>query len=310
MIKAQTFNSIKAFLFYFAYQLRKYDTEEVKALLNQKLLNAFIEDNKSYLDFCMYCFYRGMYFIEKKDFYMASYFYTTAVEAGLKGNQNNMRFFNGFSTQMIRSLCFLQYLTDFDIKNGLFKERSFRYSLEDMALLEHQDVALCLEFIKEKKNDYKSFQEFTMKDSDNFNKCLLKGLKDAAEEEVIFNIVKQMLRIYKKIKLTKLTLKIQLDYDVILKILKKKVLQGEINIKYDESDDIIEVFDLDPGLKEKVEKTKNLYEKIIEGNKNMFMDLKNKKLDKISGKIKLFDNGVPDEVEYVDMHQMEQDFDE
>ena len=310
MIKAQTFNSIKAFLFYFAYQLRKYDTEEVKALLNQKLLNAFIEDNKSYLDFCMYCFYRGMYFIEKKDFYMASYFYTTAVEAGLKGNQNNMRFFNGFSTQMIRSLCFLQYLTDFDIKNGLFKERSFRYSLEDMALLEHQDVALCLEFIKEKKNDYKSFQEFTMKDSDNFNKCLLKGLKDAAEEEVIFNVVKQMLRIYKKIKLTKLTLKIQLDYDVILKILKKKVLQGEINIKYDESDDIIEVFDLDPGLKEKVEKTKNLYEKIIEGNKNMFMDLKNKKLDKISGKIKLFDNGVPDEVEYVDMHQMEQDFDE
>lgn len=310
MIKAQTFNSIKAFLFYFAYQLRKYDTEEVKALLNQKLLNAFIEDNKSYLDFCMYCFYRGMYFIEKKDFYMASYFYTTAVEAGLKGNQNNMRFFNGFSTQMIRSLCFLQYLTDFDIKNGLFKERSFRYSLEDMALLEHQDVALCLEFIKEKKNDYKSFQEFTMKDSDNFNKCLLKGLKDLAEEEVIFNIVKQMLRIYKKIKLTKLTLKIQLDYDVILKILKKKVLQGEINIKYDESDDIIEVFDLDPGLKEKVEKTKNLYEKIIEGNKNMFMDLKNKKLDKISGKIKLFDNGVPDEVEYVDMHQMEQDFDE
>lgn len=310
MIKAQTFNSIKAFLFYFAYQLRKYDTEEVKALLNQKLLNAFIEDNKSYLDFCMYCFYRGMYFIEKKDFYMASYFYTTAVEAGLKGNQNNMRFFNGFSTQMIRSLCFLQYLTDFDIKNGLFKERNFRYSLEDMALLEHQDVALCLEFIKEKKNDYKSFQEFTMKDSDNFNKCLLKGLKDAAEEEVIFNIVKQMLRIYKKIKLTKLTLKIQLDYDVILKILKKKVLQGEINIKYDESDDIIEVFDLDPGLKEKVEKTKNLYEKIIEGNKNMFMDLKNKKLDKISGKIKLFDNGVPDEVEYVDMHQMEQDFDE
>ena len=241
---------------------------------------------------------------------MASYFYTTAVEAGLKGNQNNMRFFNGFSTQMIRSLCFLQYLTDFDIKNGLFKERSFRYSLEDMALLEHQDVALCLEFIKEKKNDYKSFQEFTMKDSDNFNKCLLKGLKDAAEEEVIFNVVKQMLRIYKKIKLTKLTLKIQLDYDVILKILKKKVLQGEINIKYDESDDIIEVFDLDPGLKEKVEKTKNLYEKIIEGNKNMFMDLKNKKLDKISGKIKLFDNGVPDEVEYVDMHQMEQDFDE
>ena len=66
--------------------------------------------------------------------------------------------------------------------------------------------------------------------------------------------------------------------------MKRKVLEGEINIKYDESEDIIETFDLDPGLKERVKKTKDLYEKILEGNKNMFLNIKTKKLDQISGK--------------------------
>ena len=70
----------------------------------------------------------------------------------------------------------------------------------------------------------------------------------------------------------------------IMRVLKKKVLEGEINIKYDESEDIIETLDLDPGLKEKVNKTKDLYEKILEGNKNMFLNLKTKKIDQLSGK--------------------------
>ena len=58
IIKLQEFNSIKAFLFYFAYQTRKYSSEPVKELLSQNLLKATIFDNKKYLDFCMYCFYR------------------------------------------------------------------------------------------------------------------------------------------------------------------------------------------------------------------------------------------------------------
>lgn len=54
------------------------------------------------------------------------------------------------------------------------------------------------------------------------------------------------------------------------------MLEGEINIKYDESEDIIEIYDIDPGLKERVKKSTDLYQKIMEGNKNMFIDLKEK----------------------------------
>ena len=78
----------------------------------------------------------------------------------------------------------------------------------------------------------------------------------------------------------------QLEVSDIMRVLKKKVMEGELNIKYDESEDIIEVYDLDPGLKEKVKKTTDLYEKIIEGHKNMFTTLKVKKMDQLSGKVK------------------------
>ena len=284
LISSQVFNSIKSFLFYFAYQLRNYSTKEVKELLEQNLLNAVIEDNKTYLDFCMYCFYRGLYFIERKDFYMGSYFYCTAVSMGFKGNRNNCKLFNGFNTQMIRSLCLLKFLTKFDVVNELFRGSRFNRNLEDY-LLEHQDISICIDFIKEQKTELNDFRTFILQNV-NFEKCGLKGLMKAAEEEIMFNTIKEKLKIFKRTRISKISTLTQLDYNDIMKILKKKVLEGEINVKYDESEDIIEVIDADPGLKEKVKKTKDLYEKIMEGNKNMFLNLKNNKFEELNGKPK------------------------
>ena len=284
IIKQEEFNSIKAFLFYFAYQTKRYSSKEVQLLLGQNLINAIIIDNRTYLDFCMYCFYRGIYCLEKKDFYMTSYYYSTAVEIGLKKNDNNAKLLNGFTTQMLRSLCFLRYLTDFKIKESLYRE-SRLHQFDDNILIDHQDVAFCLEFLTKEKNDLKSFQEFVKEETDNIKNCNLQGLKAAAEEEIIFRILKDTLKIYKRIKMTKIATIKQLEVADIMKVLKKKVLEGEINVKYDESEDIIETFDVEPGLKERVKKTTDLYQKIIEGNKNMFTSLKMKKMDQASGKL-------------------------
>ena len=212
----------------------------------------------------MYCFYRGLYFIERKDFYMASYFYCTAVSMGFKGNRNNCKLFNGFNTQMIRSLCLLKFLTKFDVVNEIFRGSRFNRNLEEY-LLEHQDISICIDFIKEQKTELADFRTFILQNV-NFEKCGLKGLMKAAEEEIMFNTIKEKLKIFKRTRISKISTLTQLDYNDIMKILKKKVLEGEINVKYDESEDIIEVIDADPGLKEKVKKTKDLYEKIMEGN--------------------------------------------
>ena len=44
----------------------------------------------------------------------------------------------------------------------------------------------------------------------------------------------------------------------------------------------MEVFNVDPGLKERVQKTKDLYNKIIEANKNLFLTIKDKKGDELN----------------------------
>lgn len=284
IIKQERFNSIKAFLFYFAYQTKNYSSQLVKELLGQNLINAIIIDNKTYLDFSMYCFYRGMYYLEIKDFYMASYYYCTAIEIGLKKNVNNMKLVNSFTAQMLRSLCFLRYLTHFNIKEALNRETRFS-QFDENALIDYQDIAFCYNFLTKEKDDLKSFQDFIKEEGENIKKCNLQGLKNLAEEEIIFKILKDMLKMYKKIKMTKIAQKKQLEVNDIMRVLKKKVIEGEINIKYDESEDIIEVFEVDPGLKEKVKKTTDLYKKIIEGNKNLFTNLKTKKLDQLSGKM-------------------------
>jgi len=203
---------------------------------------------------------------------------------GFKGNRNNCKLFNGFNTQMIRSLCLLKFLTKFDVVNEIFRGSRFNRNLEEY-LLEHQDISICIDFIKEQKTELADFRTFTLQNV-NFEKCGLKGLMKAAEEEIMFNTIKEKLKIFKRTRISKISTLTQLDYNDIMKILKKKVLEGEINVKYDESEDIIEVIDADPGLKEKVKKTKDLYEKIMEGNKNMFLNLKNNKFEELNGKPK------------------------
>ena len=313
-INSQQFNSIKAFLFYFAYQSRNYETKEVKELLSQILLNAELIDNKTYLDFCMYCFYRGLYFLEHKDYYMTSYFYCTAVSMGLKTSQKGIKLLNRFTCQMIRSLCFLKFLTNYKITQIIFADR-FRRNFDDYLYIEYEDVSFCLDFIKEDKSDIKSFNEFKQKNLENFKDCRLKGLMKLAEDEIIFSELKKIFKVFKKIRIAKIVQQTQINLSDIMKIMKKKVLEGEINIKYDESQDIVEVFDLDPGLKERVEKTKQFYEKIIEGNKNMFLNMKYIKLDELNGKSKRDKNDIVNVMvdnEYFEPdvnNMMEEDFD-
>ena len=179
-------------------------------------------------------------------------------------------------------------------------------------MIEHQDVSYCLNFINKQKVELKEFKEFLKEEEDNIKRCSLQGLKRAAEEELIFKILKEILTIYKRIKMTKIAQMKQLEVKDIMRVLKKKVLEGEINIKYDESEDIIETFDVDPGIKERVKKTSELFEKIIDGNKNMFVSLKIKKAELLEGKSSPEDmsNVIPNGNDEEMMMGMDEEFDE
>ena len=282
--KLQKFNSLKAFLFYFAYQIKKYNTPQVKELLSQELVNVNITDPKVYSEFCMFCFYKGLYYIEHKTYFMATYLYCIAVSMGLKGNFEDCKILNCFSCQMIRSLCFLKSLSDFEIKSVLFNQNRMYYG-ELESKIKYEDINECLNYILHDGNDYQSFTNFLKRNKEFCNNYKLNGLKNEAEETLIFKKIKEILHIYKKIKVTKLCQRSQIEFNDLMKVLKKRVLTGEINAKYDEGTDVLEVFDVDPGLKERVEKTKGLYRNIIEANKNLFINLRDRKIDEMSAGI-------------------------
>ena len=139
IIKLQKFNSLKAFLFYFAYQTKRYNSPQVKELLSQELLNSNITEPKIYSEFCMFCFYKGLYYIEHRNFFMATYLYCVAVGMGLRGNFEDCKILNCFSIQMIRSLCFLKSLSDFEIKPILIRENRMYYG-EQESKINHEDI--------------------------------------------------------------------------------------------------------------------------------------------------------------------------
>ena len=280
LIKDPKFNSIKTFLFFFAYQAKRYSSPMVNELLKQELINAQITDGEEYLEFCMYCFFKGLYYIENKNYFMASYLFCAAVHMGLNNRSENMFVFNEFSIQMIKTLCFLKGLSNFDITNYLFnKKESIKY-YEDKMKFEKMDE--CLSYLRKQKVDLENFNNFVKMNKDVYKFNKLVGLKNEVEEMLIFNKIKENIKIYKKIKLTKLSQNMGIDFNILMKVIKKKCLEGELNVKYDEENDIIDVLDVDPAKKEKVKKGQELYKNLIEGNKNVFISLRNKKLNELN----------------------------
>lgn len=279
-IKNLEFNPIKNYLLYFAYQLNNLEHPLIKELLSQHLIKAGIYDSGSYLDFCMYCFYRGMIYIENKNFFMASYYFSVVLDMGFNSVDKGI-ILNNFVQQMIKMLFFLKYLSDFNLSEVLFKEERIEGFSKDSFNTGDESIDKYLKRIKADPLSLKDFQDFCKDYNDEIKNFKLLGLKNAAEDEIKFNIIKNYISDYKRIKLAKVVSEIGLQFDDVLRILKKNVVEGRINIKYDEIDDIIEVFDIEVGLKKNCEENQKIYKIFIESNKNLFVQLKLKKSENV-----------------------------
>lgn len=291
IIKANKFNSLKAYLFFFAYQTKKFGSPLVKELLSQELIHAEITDGDVYLEFCLYCFFKGLYYIEKRNFFMATYLYCSAVQMGLHNPSEDLYVFNEFSFQMIRALCFLKGLSDFDITNYLFRKKS-EYSKIYEDKIKEGNISDCLNYLRKDKISLISFENFVKSNKDIYENHKLNGLKKEAEEMLILKKIKEEIKIYKRILLTKLAQNTGIDFKDLMRIIQKKCMEGDLNLKYDQETNIIEVFNADPGKKENVKKNQQLYKNIIEGNKNYFISLRDKKLEELNNEGKINPNMI------------------
>jgi hypothetical protein len=288
IIKNQSFNSVKAFLFFFAYQTKKYGSPAVKELLKQELINVKIENRNEYLDFCMYCFFKGLYYIERKNYFMAAYLYSTALFIGINNPYENIIVFNDFSLQMVRALCFLKCLSDFNTSEFIFRNKNI---FNILSITKNQEIDELLAFLKRDKVDLFYFDNF-IKNKDFYKDYKLIGLKNECLEMLILKKLREILSLYKKIKLTKLVGLIQVDFKDLLKTIKKKCIEGELNVKYDEETDVLEVFDVDPGKLENIRKTQEIYKEVLDGNKNIFISTRDKKLHEMLKQDILFNNDL------------------
>ena len=90
---------------------------------------------------------------------MPSYLYCAAVKMGLNNRSENMFVFNEFSIQMIRTLCFLKGLSDFDIPQFLFgKKKGNILYFEEAMKFEKMDE--CLSYLRKEKIDLDNFNNF------------------------------------------------------------------------------------------------------------------------------------------------------
>lgn len=306
LIKNPKFNSIKAFLLYFAYQTKRYTSPSVKGLLNEDFINAKITEPQIYLEFCIYCFYRGLLYIEKKNFFMATYFYCTPLNIGLNNELENIVIFNDYSLQMARALCFLKGLSDFDISEYLFKKQKSSYGHEFEDKIKYNDMDEILSFLKRSKINLSNFNNFLKNNKTLSKDYKLDGLKKECEQSLILKLIKENLSIYKKIKLTKLATLTGIEFESLMKVIKKKCLDGELNVKYDEESDIIEVFDVEPSKKENILKTQELYKNILEGNKNLFINLRDKKLNELNNEV-IEDENILNMINHINLNADDDD---
>jgi hypothetical protein len=303
IIKNQSFNSVKAFLFFFAYQTKKYGSPAVKELLKQELINVKIENRNEYLDFCMYCFFKGLYYIERKNYFMAAYLYSTALFIGINNPYENIIVFNDFSLQMVRALCFLKCLSDFNTSEFIFRNKDI---FNILSITKNQEIDELLAFLKRDKVDLYYFDNF-IKNKDFYKDYKLIGLKNECLEMLILKKLREILSLYKKIKLTKLVELIQVDFKDLLKTIKKKCIEGELNVKYDEETDVLEVFDVDPGKLENIRKTQEIYKEVLDGNKNIFISTRDKKLHEMLKQDILFNNdlsNLPSMINNIDLNNI------
>lgn len=225
----------------------------------------------------MYCFYKGLYILSQKNYYMTSYLFSTAVSIGFKSRGRGDIFLNYFNLQMLRYLSFLQFLSDFDVCSSISDSRK-GFAKEEK--LGDDSIDTYLAFIKEDSKNYELFKAFVNKIQTEIVEYKLMGVMNAAKDEIIFKKIKESLSVYKKVKLSKVATEIGIEFPECLNILKKKVMEGKINIKYDEIEDIIEIKELDPGAQKAINDSKEMYKEFINANKNLFILTKNRKGEK------------------------------
>ncbi len=243
------FHPFKGYILFFSYLSKDYS--EIDDILYQIMISANFVSRMQSLDFSLYSFYKGEILLNRKNFILASLSFSYCVVHILN---NKETIIDQFQIESIKRLCLLNDLLPKDIENSINKILSRFQKIKGLKeltnYLEYND--------KKEKNNYKLLEDFIRSNKKELKENNILGLAKIALKELKFKYIQNYLRKYKRIKMSKLSNITEIEYPILKNILEWYVCNDKINIKFNESDDIIDVYDV--GTKENLEEIKIYYQ--------------------------------------------------
>ena len=267
-----TFSAARGYFLYFAYQMK--DFSEIDDIMNSIVVETNYKTQLASNDFSLYCLYKGLIHLAREEYVMAAFSFCCCLATGKSGRLN---FMDCMQIEAVKRLFFLVYLVDEEftplIISVLEKYELLKMSSKFSPFFDLKKNSGCDKFenwINGKKTFLKSNGLF--------------GIAKKALWETRFRTVKSTLMKYKRIKLAKLSNMVGIDFLKVKKVIEKNVAKNRINVKYDEVEDILEVFKCNMNNPQTFDELKKYYQYLVAASQDLFSyDMtKNKSLKKMS----------------------------
>ena len=243
------FHPFKGYILFFSYLSKDYS--EIDDILYQIMISANFVSRMQSLDFSLYSFYKGEILLNRKNFIFASLSFCYCV-ANIMNNKEWIM--DVFQIECIKRLCLLNDLLPKDIANSIdnifSRFQRIKGFKELIPYLEYNE--------KKEKNKHKLLEVFIGNNKKELKKDNILGLAKIALKELKFKYIQNYLRKYKRIKMSKLSNITEIEYPILKNILEWYVCNDKINIKFNEEDDVIDIYDVETG--ENLEEIKKFYE--------------------------------------------------
>ena len=220
------FHPFQSYILFFSYLSKNY--EKIDDLLNQFIIITEHKDYSIALDFSMFAFYKGEILLNKEKFIHASLSFGYVINI----QKNKENYIDLFQIESIKRICLLIQILPNEFSDVFNKILERFKTLKGFKELNP--------YLTLTKNQ---FENFILINKENLKKSNILGFSNVVLKEIRFKQIQNILRKYKRIKLSKLTSLCGIDYPTVKYILEYYVSKNKINVKFDEIDDIIEVFE-------------------------------------------------------------------
>ena len=221
------FHQFHSYVLFFSYLSKNY--EKIDNLLNQFMIITNFKERKLSLNFSMFAFYKGELLLNQEKFIHAAFSFGYNLITVLN---NKEKYIDLFQIESIKRICLLIQILPKEFSDlftnllGKFKKLGGFKELNPYLTL-----------------DNNAFENFIILSKQDLKQSHIYGLSKIVLKEIRFKQIQNILKKYKRITLSKVTSLCGIEYPIVKGILEYYVSKNKINVKFDESEDIIEVID-------------------------------------------------------------------